>query len=158
MSGIAYFRYEFYYDIVGGGNYVFKIIELHKEYGPIIRINPHELHVSDPEFHSTIYAGVGHKRDRDPWHTKSLTLPDSILASNPHDLHRKRRAALSPFFSMVSTRSLTPVVVDGKNALMARFEGLVGSEEPVNLQYAPSAFANGMLYVELGSTILFVVC
>lgn len=37
-----------YYDIWLGGQYTFKIIELHKQYGPIIRISPWELHISDP--------------------------------------------------------------------------------------------------------------
>jgi len=40
--------YEMYYDIWLGGQYTFKIIELHKQYGPIIRISPWELHISDP--------------------------------------------------------------------------------------------------------------
>jgi hypothetical protein len=41
-------RYEAYYDLILGGQYTFKIIELHKQYGPIIRISPWELHISDP--------------------------------------------------------------------------------------------------------------
>ena len=56
--------YEFYHDVVRGGQYCFKISELHDQYGtnpfifcsfpgskctgPIIRINPYELHVRDP--------------------------------------------------------------------------------------------------------------
>lgn len=40
-------RYEAYYDLILGGQYTFKIIELHKKYGPIIRISPWELHISD---------------------------------------------------------------------------------------------------------------
>lgn len=32
-----------YYDTWLGGQYEFKIIELHKQYGPIIRISPWEL-------------------------------------------------------------------------------------------------------------------
>lgn len=41
-------RYEAYYDLILGGQYTFKIGELHKQYGPIIRISPWELHISDP--------------------------------------------------------------------------------------------------------------
>lgn len=37
-----------YYDAWLGGQYTFKIIELHKKYGPIIRISPWELHIADP--------------------------------------------------------------------------------------------------------------
>lgn len=41
--------YEFYYDVIVGGQYTFHIAKLHDKYGPIIRINPYEVHVSDPE-------------------------------------------------------------------------------------------------------------
>jgi len=34
-----------YYDTWLGGQYEFKIIELHKQYGPIIRISPWELRI-----------------------------------------------------------------------------------------------------------------
>ncbi|KAK7953356.1 trichodiene oxygenase [Apiospora saccharicola] len=43
--------YEAYYDVVQNGQYVFKIAELHKIYGPIIRISPHELHVNDAQLY-----------------------------------------------------------------------------------------------------------
>src|SRR4051794_6755921 len=54
--------YEFYYDVIKGGIYPFKIVELHKQYGPIIRINPWELHVSDPNFYSTLYVSGSVRR------------------------------------------------------------------------------------------------
>lgn len=49
--------YEFYYDVVLGGQYTFKIIELHKKYGPIVRISPWEIHISDPHFFEKLYVG-----------------------------------------------------------------------------------------------------
>jgi hypothetical protein len=39
------YLYEFYYDVIKRGKYVHKIEEMHRRYGPIIRINPHELHI-----------------------------------------------------------------------------------------------------------------
>lgn len=74
-------RYETYYDVFLDGEYLWKIKALHEQYGPIIRINPHELHVSDPEFYQTLYAGGSQKRERDPWHTNSLALEGSMLVS-----------------------------------------------------------------------------
>ena len=32
--------------------------------GPVIRINPHEVHVSDPEFIDDIYTGTSRKTDK----------------------------------------------------------------------------------------------
>ena len=64
--------YEFYYDIILGGQYVFKIIELHKEYGPIIRINPYEVHIGDPDFFPQLYPASNKRRDRWRFFTKQF--------------------------------------------------------------------------------------
>ena len=50
--------YQFYFDCVagGGGQYPFKLKELHEKYGPIIRPVPGEVHISDPHYLDTIYA------------------------------------------------------------------------------------------------------
>ena len=47
--------YEFYYDCLLEGKWVWKIKEMHDRYGPIVRINPHELHIRDPDFYQEIY-------------------------------------------------------------------------------------------------------
>ncbi|KAI1478197.1 cytochrome P450 [Daldinia eschscholtzii] len=47
--------YEGYYDLYKNDQYTFKITELHKQYGPIIRISPYELHVNDTAFFDTLY-------------------------------------------------------------------------------------------------------
>nr|KMM71131.1 cytochrome P450 [Coccidioides posadasii RMSCC 3488] len=76
--------YEFYYDVILGGQYTFKIKELHQKHGsnhvhwghgmlsfnvrtdssvgPIIRISPYEVHIDDPEYYHTLYS---HRCPRD---------------------------------------------------------------------------------------------
>ena len=49
--------YEFYYNVfLNYGQYTFHTSELHKQYGPIIRINSYELHISTPQFYETLYS------------------------------------------------------------------------------------------------------
>lgn len=64
--------YEFYYDIVLGGQYVFKMVDMHKQYGPIIRINPYEVHINDPDFHPHLYPTSSRRRDRWAFFTKQF--------------------------------------------------------------------------------------
>jgi len=75
---------EFYYDVIRKGQYTWKIVDYHKKYGfpqqsptfclrnpltcqgPIIRINPYELHIYDPQVYEVLYVG-GSKRKSDKW-------------------------------------------------------------------------------------------
>ena len=114
---------------------------MHEEYGPIIRINPYELHVSSPEFYEKLYAGPGKRRHRWDWMTVQFDVPQSMFGTNDHDLHRIRRAAVHPFFSKGAVRKLQPIIEERVEALMGR--GFQASGEPVPLNYAFSAYTNG---------------
>lgn len=57
---------EFYHDVVKFGSYTGEIREMHKRYGPLVRISPTEIHCSDLDFSDEIYAGPGRKRDKPP--------------------------------------------------------------------------------------------
>ncbi|KAL9469381.1 hypothetical protein ACSS6W_011075 [Trichoderma asperelloides] len=93
--------YETYYDLfkTPSGQYWNKLDELHKEYGPIIRINPDEIQIHDPEFYSQIYAGGATKRHRYARSVSGNGSPGSMASAVSHDLHRLRRSSLNPFFS-----------------------------------------------------------
>ncbi|KAJ5046317.1 uncharacterized protein L3040_003564 [Drepanopeziza brunnea f. sp. 'multigermtubi'] len=136
------FWYEYYWDVILGGQYTFQIGRLHQKYGPIIRINPYELHVLSPSFYEKLYAGSGKRRHRWDWFTAQFGLPQSMLASNDHDSHRIRRAALLPFFSKSAARNLQPIMDDRIEVLLHRLQQFRISGEPVTLNYAFSAYTN----------------
>ncbi|KAK4651943.1 hypothetical protein QC762_606940 [Podospora pseudocomata] len=111
----ASYAYEAYHDWIRGGRYGPKIQEMHKRYGPIVRINPDELHCSDPYFTDEIYAGPG--RIRDKWQHQLNTGgagPVSVtgFSTVPHELHRSRKGALSKFFSRQQMFKLEGEVLD----------------------------------------------
>ncbi|MCJ1398638.1 hypothetical protein MMC11_001838 [Xylographa trunciseda] len=142
--------YEFYYDVVLHGQYAFHIRGLHEKYGPIIRINPYELHVSDSNYYETLYASSasGEKRDKWEWYTKMFGTPSSGFSTVGHNQHRARRAPLNSFFSMASVRRLQPVVEERVEALIGRlrgFKNVKGEEGVLKLEYALSAFTNDVV-------------
>src|SRR4051812_204432 len=64
--------------------------------GPIVRINPYELHILDPDFYLELYAS-NRKLDKYRWWTNLAGADGSGFSAVPHDLHRLRRGALNPF-------------------------------------------------------------
>jgi cytochrome P450 len=140
-------RYEFYYDVVQGGQYTFEIGRMHEKFGPIIRINPYELHVSSPDFYEKLYSGPGKRRHRWDWFTAQFGLPESMFGTNDHDSHRIRRAAVNPFFSKGAVRKLQPIIDERIDALLNRFQEFQASSQPIILNYAFSAYTNGIYII-----------
>lgn len=139
--------YEFYYDIVLGGQYTFKIIDMHEKYGPIVRINPWEVHVGDPDFFSEVYAGPSRRRDKWTFYTQQSGAPQSPLATIDHNLSKLRRSALNPFFSTQTVRNLQPVIEERVDALLDAFQNYaeVSMGQPLDVMYPFSAFTNDVI-------------
>lgn len=69
--------------------------------GPVVRINPEELHFDDIAFVDKIYAAGGQKRDKQQHFLNFVAGPITMssFATLDHDHHRLRRSAVNKFFS-----------------------------------------------------------
>ena len=131
--------YEFYHDVLRNGMYIWEIEKMHQKYGkqlgeeillhstkistgPVVRINPRELHIKDPYFYDEIYAPSSRKRDKDPKFVTTFGFPNSVVATVGHDHHRFRRGLLNNFFSKKSILELSPIMHEKESKLMQRFE------------------------------------
>ncbi|PWY77056.1 cytochrome P450 [Aspergillus heteromorphus CBS 117.55] len=117
--------HEFHHDVVRGGKFLWEIEKMHERYGtrltmtgPIVRINPREVHIADPAMYDEIYAAGGRKRDKDQAMVSAYASPYAALATIDHDLHRARRAPLNPFFSKKAVLELSSVIQE-KISLLA---------------------------------------
>ncbi|KAK6218825.1 hypothetical protein LQW54_002751 [Pestalotiopsis sp. IQ-011] len=72
---------------------------MHERYGPIVRINPNEVHCNDPSFVDEIYAVGGRKRDKPIHQVNMSVVRHSGFGTVDHDLHRARRSSVAKFFS-----------------------------------------------------------
>ncbi|PVI01740.1 putative cytochrome P450 [Periconia macrospinosa] len=138
---IVTYWYEFYNDVILHGKTLEKYPEWHKKYGPIIRINPNELHSMDPAFIDTIYATAsgGRKRDKSSFFLQAFPLYDSCFGTIDHDLHRVRRASLNPFFSKINARKFESDICHYINKQFDQIESYSKTGEVCNLSLA---FAN----------------
>ncbi|OTA89496.1 hypothetical protein M434DRAFT_79252 [Hypoxylon sp. CO27-5] len=135
--------YEFYYDGIKGGQYTFKIREMHEKYGPIIRISPNELHCNDPSFIDTLYAGGSVRRDKYAYYASQFG--QSVFGTVHHNLHRLRRSAINRFFSRASVSKLEPMIHDKVDLLCKQLQTHLGDENPVQLNMAFSCFTTDVV-------------
>ncbi|THV73711.1 cytochrome P450 monooxygenase-like protein [Aureobasidium pullulans] len=84
---------------VTGGRRIFYIDNLHKKYGPIVRISPTEVAVSDPAAFKQIHA-VSSKFSKDIWYEKLTNFPrlSVFTMRNPRE-HGQRRKLFARGFS-----------------------------------------------------------
>lgn len=109
--------YETYYEIIKGkgGHFTFQIKKLHEQYGmigplsfcpsshlpsegPIVRINPHELHIDDPEYYEIVYS-TSQPCDKPTATQHRFNMGYSAFATPENDIHKRRRMAIAPFFA-----------------------------------------------------------
>ncbi|KAH8697528.1 benzoate 4-monooxygenase cytochrome P450 [Talaromyces proteolyticus] len=130
---------EFYHDVILGGKFCWEVQRMHEKYGPIVRINPRQVHIIDPDFYDEIYAGGNRKRDKDPAFTPRLGMSLSVISTVPHDHHRLRRRILNNFFSKQSVTNLEPMLQEKIDKLSQRLRDAKEAGTVVKLEYAFAA-------------------
>ncbi len=102
-----------------------------------MRINPFELHIDDVDFYDELYvAGSTRRTMKYGWAMKMFGRSTATFATESHELHRIRRAALAPFLSKASVQQLEPTVQSIVDNLTSCLRNLKGSGTPVNLIHA----------------------
>lgn len=131
--------YEAYYDIVQNGQYTFKIVEMHKKYGPIVRISPYELHVIDPAFFEKLYRQDG-RWHKYAWALDGFSARGATICTADHDIHKARRLPLNPFFSKVQVANKQGLIRQNVQKFCDRISQFSETNQIVNLGAATSAF------------------
>ncbi|KAI4095840.1 MAG: hypothetical protein LQ344_001394 [Seirophora lacunosa] len=137
-------HYQTYYNVIKGGQFLFKIQDLHRRYGPIVRIGPNEIHINDPEFYEQIYSLHG-RWDKDPAFVNQFDNTGSAFGTIHHDLHRIRRRAFQSFFSKQKIISLEPLIQSRVDKLCQRLEGFAGTDKEVPIRHAYECLTNDIV-------------
>ncbi|KAF4635062.1 hypothetical protein G7Y89_g3029 [Cudoniella acicularis] len=119
---------EFYHDYFRQGRFLYEIEKYHQRYGPVVRINPHELSIRDGAFYDEVYV-----------------IASSHFLTTAHAHHRLRRKPLEPFFSRSGIIRLESIIAAAATKLSKRFEALSGGGTVVRLDHAFSAYSGDVI-------------
>ena len=108
--------------------------------GPVVRITPNQVNIQDLDYYEEIYGPANRKRDRIPGFEWSSGAPHSAFSTVTHELHRRRRAALNPFFSKRAVVQLDDMVQSKTAELCRRLQEAIGNKE-VDVIRLDTAFA-----------------
>jgi hypothetical protein len=164
--------YQTYYGYHGGRSDFYQQVErLHKQYGivlffgvkafinwlcqpgPVVRITPDEISLSDPDAYDKIYH-VGTKYYKSSSYYHVFGSPSATFTTIQNAVHASRRSALNPFFSRKAVLHLEPLIQDKAAKLVQRLtEGLDAGCGSVELRCLFSA-----LSVDVASDYVFHDC
>lgn len=103
---------------------LFKIQELHKKYGPIVRIGSNDLAIADSDFVQPIY-GMGAKCTKASWYDGDYPLT-SLHTTRIKAVHDKRRRIWSPAFSDKALRGYEKRMEPFADLLLERLKSFGG--------------------------------
>ncbi|KAI0906926.1 cytochrome P450 [Ustulina deusta] len=120
-------------------------IELHRKYGPVVRISPNEVSVVSPDLNKTIYShhkGTAKTNWYNIWSTigGSQSQQNGVFDSTDPKEHGFLRKRVSTVYTLSSILSLESKVQEVMNSLWERFDEFEKKQEPVNLSRWASYF------------------
>ncbi|KAI0121697.1 cytochrome P450 CYP682H1 [Xylariales sp. AK1849] len=119
--------YESFFDCYkdGGGRYWVEIERLHRIYGPIVRINPWEVHIADSDWNA-VYK-YSSKAAKPRWfYLRFFGMFPSTNSAESHALHQQRRAPLSAYFASTNIQRYFPTTQAQVDKLCARLRSADG--------------------------------
>ncbi|KAF5345151.1 hypothetical protein D9758_009719 [Tetrapyrgos nigripes] len=142
LAALSTNLYQAYYDVYHNGKFVAHLHDLHKQYGPVVRIGPNELHFSSPDAYKDIYHS-GSKFLKDKGLYKTMNEDLSSFGTWDPVFHRKRRESMNPLFSRRAILKL-------ESSIQAKVKHLVEklslSKGPIDLFCAFRCFSLDVVY------------
>lgn len=103
--------------------------------GPVVRITPDEVHLSDPENYEIIHS-VGSKYSKSTPFYSALGAGYSTFTAGPAEVHKPRRARLDPFFSRRNVIKMEYLVQSRAAKLLEIMQSKFSRNEAVDLHHA----------------------
>lgn len=103
--------------------------------GPVVRISPDEIHLADPENYEKLHYIGSKAPSKAPYFYDAFGLKTAAFGTTSNELHRVRRAAISPAFSRKAVLQLEDIVQEKTAKLISRIKDLLDEGKPVDLHH-----------------------
>ncbi|KLJ11397.1 hypothetical protein EMPG_09702 [Blastomyces silverae] len=129
--------YVFYYNGISGGKLYLQIEKLHRLYGPVIRISPAEIHLSDPENYDRIYRDGNRYAKPHSFYNTFLRGSLNVFTSPELGICQAKQAdAAPPPFSPKHVPELESIIQAKTGVLERRIRTRLLTVGKINLHYA----------------------
>ncbi|KAJ5165325.1 uncharacterized protein N7500_007155 [Penicillium coprophilum] len=125
--------YEFYFNVIKGGMFIWELERLHEIYGPIIRITPLEVHIKDSSYYDEIYTSTKFRREKAADLVARFDLKDTAFASISQEDHRRRRAHIEKHFSKQAVCNIEYLIYENIDKLDNHFKRALEFHKVINL-------------------------
>ncbi|KAK7926904.1 hypothetical protein PG985_003902 [Apiospora marii] len=120
-----------YYEAYLQGKYIYQIPKYHEKYGPVVRLNPNEVHINDISVFHEIFDRT--KRfTKDPA-TYSVGVSNAMTMTIPVEAHRAKRQVLDPVFSKRRVNMMEDYIYDEIDRIFHKIDECTGKGEEVPL-------------------------
>jgi cytochrome P450 len=114
------------------GQLVYDMLEMHKRYGPIVRVAPNELALAYEEVWEEVQGGT-YENETPKWEAYYRVQPrqTGFIMTAPREDHSQMRRALSYGFSDRGIRDMESRMVEKLDKMLDRLLGLCGGRDTV---------------------------
>lgn len=139
--------YETYHDLKSpGGQFMYRLNDLHRTYGPIVRLSPDEVHIRDSTWIDTLLASSAQgTRDKYVPAANQAGTPMGVFGTSAHNTHRRRRAALNPLFSKSCAAGAEGLIYDKLDLLLKKIDAQIARDGHAEMRTAFMAFATDVV-------------
>ena len=112
--------------------------------GPIVRINPYELHIEDTDYYDELYSRTL-RLDKYEYGAGMFGNSTSVFTTSGYDIHANRRAPLSPMFSKRAIVNFQTIAREKLEILCNHIAKYKESGSVFNILDAYAAFAGDVI-------------
>jgi cytochrome P450 len=118
---------------------MYRVADLHRQYGPVVRISPNDLSFVSPQAWKDIYGHRAHGEEEFPkdrqFYRMIKQMPESLFSMHSREEHGQVRRQLAHGFSDRSMRGQEPIIGAYVDLLISRLhENAAGGANALNMR------------------------